>query len=710
MTTSDKKQPDGVGEASDGSRPDIAAMRTLELDDPALSGDAIPAIRLTLGEIFAGRFTVEALIGEGGAGSVYRAVDRVTQLTIALKLIRTDRLVSTGARDRLVQEATTARDIRHPNIIAVYDVSESDGQPYITMEYLEGQSLRSWARERLEAKSECDFGTAAGIIGAVLDGVEAAHAAGVIHRDLKPENVFLTATPQGDAVKLKLLDFGVARALGSPTEASTSATGTVHYMAPEQITAPDMAGPSADLYSVSVMFYELLTGVLPQGQWRPPSRGRRDVPPGIDRLIEAGLSNRLRSRPQTASEYLQALASLVQAAKDLTTLRRKADTLYRDGNGQPSAIQEAWALYLQGADAGDPASNAALGTMLLQGHGCAEDPVGARDRWRRAAEAGYPPGMTRYACALDFSIGGPEDRAAAREWYRRSAESGDPRGMLNIGQFLWDGIDAPKDEEGALLWIKRAAAAGDVLAPGRLAMYDQRLSSSAAPVPTSARLNQSDFRVSGSGKKFSFSVLVQIAKREVGSAAVGGKRQEDGWRGNLEKARACFLEAAASGDPDATIAYAQFLEKDFGESCPAKPEEARRIYHSLAENGSGEAMYLLGEMDRFGRGGAQDLDGAISWYIKAGEAGYAQGYFVTGLAYRGGLLHWMGAPDPVKARRYLDAAANLGIHPAMDVLGEMLAEGEGGSKDLKAAAVWFRRALKDGWTSSAKNLKRYGLD
>jgi len=155
--------------------------------------------------------------------------------------------------------------------------------------------------------------TAANIIAEILSGLDAAHKAGVVHRDLKPENVMLAGEPTDAGASLKLLDFGVARAAGAGDTGATS-LGTRGYMAPEQITAPDAAQPSADLYSLSVMFYELLVGVVPQGHWQPPSAGRSDVPPAIDKLIERGLSNSPRQRPQSVAEYGRALADAMNAA------------------------------------------------------------------------------------------------------------------------------------------------------------------------------------------------------------------------------------------------------------------------------------------------------------------------------------------------------------------------------------------------------------
>lgn len=262
------------------------------------------------GTVFADRYVIEDIVGRGGMGVVYRAKDKLSDKTVALKLIRPERLAGTNAVKKLIAEGITARDIRHPNIVAVYDVGEANGQPFVSMEYLGGQSLRAWHRSKVQNREDVSTPVAARIISEILDGLRAAHAAGVIHRDLKPENVVLAGKPSDTEAPLKILDFGIARATGGALESGTgTGLGTPRYMAPEQITNADSAGPAADLYSVSVMFYELLVDVLPQGHWQPPSGGRSDVPAGIDALIEKGLSNRPANRPSSADSYLKTLES-----------------------------------------------------------------------------------------------------------------------------------------------------------------------------------------------------------------------------------------------------------------------------------------------------------------------------------------------------------------------------------------------------------------
>lgn len=263
------------------------------------------------GTEFAGRYIIESVVGKGGMGVVYRAQDKLAEKAVALKLIRAERLGGPGAVKRLISEGLTARDIRHQNIVSVYDVGDANGQPFVSMEYLEGQSLRDWHREKIRQRQDVPLRVAARIVAEILDGLAAAHAAGVIHRDLKPENIILVSDPTETAAPLKILDFGIARVAGAMDSGTGTGLGTPRYMAPEQITNADSAGAAADLYSVSVIFYELLVDVLPQGHWQPPSGGRSDVPKTIDALIERGLSNRPANRLQSAKDYRKTLVDAV---------------------------------------------------------------------------------------------------------------------------------------------------------------------------------------------------------------------------------------------------------------------------------------------------------------------------------------------------------------------------------------------------------------
>jgi len=308
------KGSSGWGDAR-GPVDQVTPMSGLITPDPDANTRAGEAAQPTLepGDEFGGRYTIEEVVGRGGMGVVYKALDNISNKSVALKLISTSYLGGEKAVNRLIDEGVMARDIRHPNVVAVYDVGLDKGQPFVAMEYIDGVSLRTWRGRKMQKDERVSLRVAARIICEMLDGLKAAHDAGVIHRDLKPENVILTAEPDDKKAPLKLLDFGIARASNnrSSVSSSTGGLGTPKYMAPEQETNPDAANASADLYSISVMLYELLVGVTPQKHWQPPSGGRSDVPQEIDRLILRGLSNDRTLRPQSAQQYRTELVAAV---------------------------------------------------------------------------------------------------------------------------------------------------------------------------------------------------------------------------------------------------------------------------------------------------------------------------------------------------------------------------------------------------------------
>lgn len=270
------------------------------------AGPAAVGEELAPGSLFAGRYNIVDKIGQGGMGTVYRATEQLGQTTreLALKLIRTDRMADRQAIDRLMNEGVLTQDIRHENVVAVYNVGEAGEAPFVAMELVKGISLRDWIRRQQYAQRDTPpAALVVQIMRSVLDGLGAAHAKGVIHRDLKPENVILTDEPTVQSAPLKILDFGIARAPGQADMITGTGVGTPKYMAPEQITDPGRAGPPADLFSLSRMFYELLMGVLPEGFWQAPSGGRGDVSEALDKLILEGLGNAPHTRPQAVADY-----------------------------------------------------------------------------------------------------------------------------------------------------------------------------------------------------------------------------------------------------------------------------------------------------------------------------------------------------------------------------------------------------------------------
>jgi serine/threonine protein kinase len=327
-------------EAADALTGTISGNATVFMPDRADS-----STDLETGKEFHGRYKVERKLGQGAMGVVYLAGDKLTGRNVALKLINSRLMNKASARERFLREGLIARDIRHKNVVAVYDVSETEGQFYLVMEFLSGETLRNWLHRVLQAGADVPFAVAERIIRNILEGLDASHAAGVVHRDVKPENIMLTGNLEAGDYSLKILDFGIARAIDASAKqviTTTTSTGTALYMAPEQKTAADTVGPPADLYAVSAIFYELLLGVAPTGRWTPLSRERADLPAAIDAVIDKGLSSRPRSRYQNAQEYLRALHEIRNAplfpSSEALSSNRIATGIRQDAGQMPTAL------------------------------------------------------------------------------------------------------------------------------------------------------------------------------------------------------------------------------------------------------------------------------------------------------------------------------------------------------------------------------------
>ncbi len=267
-------------------------------------------------------------LGEGGMGVVYKAEDTALQRTVALKFLPPELTRDAEAKQRFLHEARAAARLDHPNICTVYEVGEADGQLFLAMACYEGMTLR----ERLKAEP-LPWAEAAGLALQAAAGLSEAHGRGIVHRDVKPANLFLTNKGQ-----VKILDFGLAKLSGaSVLTASGSTLGTAAYMAPEQVSG-ELADARADLWSLGVVLYELITGRTPfQGEYAqaimygivnevPVSLTELgiDAPPGLLEVVNRCLAKRPEERYGSAEELGQALARCLgpeQSAAALAALR-----------------------------------------------------------------------------------------------------------------------------------------------------------------------------------------------------------------------------------------------------------------------------------------------------------------------------------------------------------------------------------------------------
>src|SRR6266404_2925796 len=277
------------------------------------TGPRDPNAPLEPGTVLAERYEILKRLGEGGMGAVYKARDRELDKLLALKVIRPELAGHPDILRRFKQELILARQVTHKNVIRIFDLGMSGGCKFITMDYIEGRDLKSILVERGKLPSE----EAVSIVQQVCRGLEAAHTEGVVHRDLKPQNIMLDASG-----RVWVMDFGLARSMEMAGMMRTGALmGTPDYMSPEQARAEKVDARS-DLFSLGIIFYEMLTGVLPfqadtvmatllkrvQEKAVPPNALDPAIPQHLSDVVMRCLEADRAKRYQTTGEILADLA------------------------------------------------------------------------------------------------------------------------------------------------------------------------------------------------------------------------------------------------------------------------------------------------------------------------------------------------------------------------------------------------------------------
>jgi tetratricopeptide (TPR) repeat protein len=279
---------------------------------PRASGAAAVGDDLEKGRVLAGRYEILQLLGRGGMGAVYKARDTELDRIVALKLIRPELARNPEILRRFKQELILARQVTHKNVIRIFDLGQSDGIKFITMDFVEGQDLRVLLVERGKFPAE----EASRLMLQICRALEAAHSEGVIHRDLKPQNIMVS----GDG-RAYVMDFGIARSAHLPGMTQTGAlVGTPEYMSPEQARGEKLTERS-DLFSLGVIFYELLTGKSPypadaplgtlwkrlQEKPKAPAEVEATVPKALNDLVMNALEIEPEKRISSAREMAQQL-------------------------------------------------------------------------------------------------------------------------------------------------------------------------------------------------------------------------------------------------------------------------------------------------------------------------------------------------------------------------------------------------------------------
>jgi serine/threonine protein kinase/tetratricopeptide (TPR) repeat protein len=293
------------------------------------------------GTVLAGRYEIQQVLGEGGMGAVYKARDRELRRDVALKVIRPELARNPAIVERFKQELRLSHQVTHRNVIRIYDLGEGNGVKFITMEYIEGQDLRSIIREKQKFAPE----EAVDVIKQVCQALDAAHSVGIIHRDLKPQNIM-----RDGSGRILVMDFGLARTVdGDGMTQSGALVGTMEYMSPEQALGKSLDQRS-DIFALGLIIYEMLTGKMPftadstlaslikrtQERAIPVSDHDATIPGALSGVVSKCLERDLEARYQTVSEVLTDL----NAWQD----KRAAGTIQFDANVGPWGRTIPWPL------------------------------------------------------------------------------------------------------------------------------------------------------------------------------------------------------------------------------------------------------------------------------------------------------------------------------------------------------------------------------
>lgn len=591
-------------------------------------------------------YEVREIIGQGGFGITYLAYDKNLAHEVAIKEYmpielatrHTDGSVVALSPEheeryrwglgRFLAEARTIGHFKHPNIVRVRNVFETNNTAYMVMDYELGESLQEILSRR-KILDEADLGT---VIFPIIDGMKLVHAHGFIHRDIKPGNIFIRV--DGDPV---LLDFGSARQAMETSRGSMTSLFSKGYAPIEQYNSNDEQGPWTDIYALGATMYRAIAGVPPADAIDRSSAisiaGRDTYVPAVEvgegrysRSLLEGIDYAMRfrrhERPQTISELLAVIRPVAgqavgeippmqaqpfagapaqrETASELRTYVPRHDPESSTDvptKPVPTTIPPVPAAMPQPAAAPEPSATPELQRALPDGDGEFREILGHATEGDAEAQA-----ELGYRCAK--GIGTDRNETEALHWYLRAAEQGHVGAQYSLGVMYARGRGMEQDFRSALKWYLKAAAQGDANAQATVAnMFLKGLGTQPDP-------------------KTGFDWLLRAAKQgHLQSMFKLGEMyaQGTGTQQNLEEALRWYRKAADKGQVDAQINLAFMYGK--GQGVERDDSMAFKWYRKAAESGSPIAQFNLGVIYAKGRGMPQDLKEARRWYQLAAKQG-----------------------------------------------------------------------------------------
>jgi TPR repeat protein/cyclophilin family peptidyl-prolyl cis-trans isomerase/serine/threonine protein kinase len=652
-------------------------------------------------------FRIEAVLGKGGFGITYLAVDLQLGKRVAVKELLPDTIAtrvegvtvvphSAGleenwewARDRFLEEARTLATFSHPAIVGVHRLIEANGTVYMVMDYVEGESYET----RLQRiGTEPDQASLMAVIGPILSGLEEVHAHGLLHRDIKPENILIDKRAQP-----VLIDFGSARESVGKTMTMTSIV-THGYSPIEQYQTRGKMGPWTDIYALGAVMCRAIAGE------KPPVASDRVVEEVYGGLVPSGSSGYSRSfcaaidwalrvkpeeRPQSVDQWKERLGRTTEKDTDATeegiAPQRAFKAQCPHCSQRVSMDAHMVGSLIACPNCGENFRTESHDSAPPQTAGVTTPTVGRwKGRWPLAVGGvllglvaigigialltpSKPAEVRAKALALIQGDGVQRDVTQGIELLERAAEKGDADSQLLLGDILSaDNLDGPAhDIAAAIRWYTMAAEQGNELAQYKLGV----LHYSAGPPAEPGTLN------------FRWWIDSAIPDGYAGPAQ-GPKEAAKWWR-----------QAADQGNADAQMLLG--LAYSTGVGVEENQAEAARWWRKSAEQGLAGSQYLMGVAYSDGGGVQEDDAEAFKWLQKAADQGDTNAEMALAYAYQLGTADGMN-PEPAKAINWFRKAAEKGASDAQLQLGKAYQRGEGVIRNPEEAVAWYTKAADQG--------------
>lgn len=474
-----------------------SSSATQRLDEPARQAALLKA-HPALARL-ASRYDILQEIGSGGMGHVFQARDRETGDVLALKILRPEIAMDATMAERFKNELRLARRITHKNVCRIYDFNRIDALACISMEYVDGETLRAC----IDRTGPLPIARVRALASQLCAGLSEAHAQSIVHRDLKPENIMITKS--GAA---KIMDFGIARSANAGATLTQALIGTPAYMAPEQVQGKT-ADARSDIYALGLILYECVTGrraftaptpvaiAIKQVQERPvsPHAIRAEIPRALESLILRCLEKEPTRRFGSVHELAGALAR-ISAPETIAARPRRwlwwavplaaaaltAGVLIerRGAHSIPSArAPSAVAPSPQEQASGTAPAPVASGSVANEEPTMKARTEKARERQlferlKSEAEAGNADAQLRLGKLLAVGPAAVRDEQKGRQWLERSAEQGNAEAAFMLGGMYERGRGVERNVRAAIHWYERAAQAGHEGAARSLARLNER--------------------------------------------------------------------------------------------------------------------------------------------------------------------------------------------------------------------------------------------